>query len=94
MLFILKTLSFNDFVLYHLIILLYCFRGKYDIFVENKLVGNYDNRGSFGELALMYNMPRAATIVATTDGSLWAMVSYYKYIDFIFTEDPLTRKYF
>ncbi|KAJ8301326.1 hypothetical protein KUTeg_020313 [Tegillarca granosa] len=47
--------------------------GKYDIFVENKLVGNYDNRGSFGELALMYNMPRAATIVATTNGSLWAM---------------------
>lgn len=81
-------------MLYHLIILFYCFRGKYDIFVENNLVGNYDNRGSFGELALMYNMPRAATIVATTDGSLWAMVSYYNCIDFIFTEDPLTRKYF
>jgi len=26
------------------------------------LVGKYDNTGSFGELALMYNMPRAATI--------------------------------
>ena len=23
----------------------------------------------------MYNMPRAATIIATTDGTLWAMVS-------------------
>lgn len=25
---------------------------------EPKLVGGYDNAGSFGELALMYNMPR------------------------------------
>jgi len=25
-------------------------------------VGKCDNAGSFGELALMYNMPRAATI--------------------------------
>ncbi|XP_076105359.1 cAMP-dependent protein kinase type II regulatory subunit-like isoform X1 [Mytilus galloprovincialis] len=47
--------------------------GKYDIFVNGNLVGNYDTNGSFGELALMYNMPRAATIVATTEGTLWAM---------------------
>ncbi len=52
--------------------------GTYDIYVkidgEDKKVGSYDNQGSFGELALMYNMPRAATIVATSDGTLWAMV--------------------
>lgn len=47
--------------------------GIYDILVNNKKVGAYDNKGSFGELALMYNMPRAATIIATTDGTLWAM---------------------
>lgn len=52
--------------------------GTYNIFVakdneENKLVGKYENSGSFGELALMYNMPRAATIKAVTEGSLWAM---------------------
>ncbi|KAL5015494.1 hypothetical protein ScPMuIL_009764 [Solemya velum] len=47
--------------------------GTYDIHVDNKLVGQYENSGSFGELALMYNMPRAATIVATSDGTLWAM---------------------
>ncbi|XP_064633496.1 cAMP-dependent protein kinase type II regulatory subunit-like isoform X2 [Lineus longissimus] len=51
--------------------------GTYDIFVEiegkPKCIGNYDNQGSFGELALMYNMPRAATIVATSNGTLWAM---------------------
>uniref|UniRef100_L7M1F0 cAMP-dependent protein kinase type II regulatory subunit n=1 Tax=Rhipicephalus pulchellus TaxID=72859 RepID=L7M1F0_RHIPC len=52
--------------------------GTYHIFVstdteKDKLVGKYDGTGSFGELALMYNMPRAATIVAVTEGSLWAM---------------------
>nr|KAG5704593.1 hypothetical protein BaRGS_031857 [Batillaria attramentaria] len=53
--------------------------GKFDIYVEvdgkPKLVGNYENKGFFGELALMYNMPRAATIVATSDGVLWALAS-------------------
>ena len=55
-----------------------CCSGTYDIFVEvngeQRLIGAYDNKGSFGELALMYNMPRAATIVATSQGTLWAMV--------------------
>lgn len=51
--------------------------GKYDIFKiiagDNKHVGQYEDKGSFGELALMYNAPRAATITANTGGSLWAM---------------------
>ncbi|KAL7646373.1 UNVERIFIED_CONTAM: hypothetical protein RMT77_003284 [Armadillidium vulgare] len=53
--------------------------GIYNIFVEidpsgpPKLVGKYEHSGSFGELALMYNLPRAATIQAVTTGSLWAM---------------------
>ncbi|CAG7836926.1 unnamed protein product [Allacma fusca] len=53
--------------------------GKYKVFVkvdtepQAKAVGGYDGSGSFGELALMYNMPRAATVQAETDGSLWAM---------------------
>ena len=54
-------------------------RGVYDIFVKKDggdlCVGKYDNKGSFGELALMYNTPRAATIVATQDGALWGLVS-------------------
>lgn len=54
-------------------------RGTYDILVtkdnQTRSVGQYDNRGSFGELALMYNTPRAATIVATSEGSLWGLVS-------------------
>ena len=37
------------------------------------LVFTYDNRGWFGELALMYNCPRAATVIARTDGVLWRL---------------------
>lgn len=40
---------------------------------EPKCVGSYDSSGSFGELALMYNMPRAATVQSDSEGSLWAM---------------------
>lgn len=47
--------------------------GYFDIIVNGNTVGKYENKGSFGELALMYNQPRAATIVATSTGSLWAM---------------------
>jgi len=47
--------------------------GVYDIFVNKEKVGAYNEQGSFGELALMYNMPRAATIVAKTKGKLWAL---------------------
>ena len=47
--------------------------GVYDIYVSGSNVGQYDNKGQFGELALMYNMPRAATIKAKTKGRLWAL---------------------
>jgi len=56
--------------------------GVYNIYVNDGtkevLVGKCDSRGSFGELALMYNMPRAATVQAASEadggqGMLWAM---------------------
>lgn len=52
--------------------------GKYKVFITkegepDKVVASYDGEGSFGELALMYNMPRAATVQAETEGNLWAM---------------------
>lgn len=54
-------------------------RGTFDIELKadgtTRTVGSYDNRGSFGELALMYNTPRAATIIATSPGALWCLVS-------------------
>lgn len=49
-------------------------RGVFDIVVSGTCVGQYNNKGSFGELALMYNTPRAATIIATQDGALWGLV--------------------
>jgi cAMP-dependent protein kinase regulator len=56
-----------------------CFSGEFSIHVNaedgisTKKVGTYKGSGFFGELALMYNQPRAATIIAETDGSLWGM---------------------
>ncbi|ETO14205.1 hypothetical protein RFI_23162 [Reticulomyxa filosa] len=38
-----------------------------------KKVFSYDGKGSFGELALLYNAPRAATVRAATDGLLWVV---------------------
>jgi len=51
--------------------------GFYDVYKliedDNIKVASYDNKGSFGELALMYNAPRAATIVSVDAGTLWAL---------------------
>jgi cAMP-dependent protein kinase regulator len=40
---------------------------------DNIKVASYDNKGSFGELALMYNAPRAATVSSVDGGTLWAL---------------------
>jgi cAMP-dependent protein kinase regulator len=52
--------------------------GVYDIhvskehdFANSTKVGEYNQTGSFGELALMYNQPRSATIIASSNGILW-----------------------
>ncbi|KAJ3361177.1 hypothetical protein GGF32_007732 [Allomyces javanicus] len=54
--------------------------GTLDVFVtragddeEPTKVADYGPGGSFGELALMYNAPRAATVTATSDCVLWAL---------------------
>ena len=38
-------------------------RGRMDVFVDSKNVGNVPIAGCFGELALLYDVPRAATVV-------------------------------
>src|SRR5690348_5182221 len=53
--------------------------GECDIFVEPKEggapwhVSTVGKDGSFGELALIYGSPRAATVKARTDTRLWAI---------------------
>ena len=61
--------------------------GKFEVFVKNgdeeKMVATCtpEEHNAFGELALMYNAPRAATVVAATSGKLWALDRVaFKYI--------------
>ena len=41
--------------------------------VDGKGVGTAQSGSSFGELALMYNAPRAATVVTVEDGVIWKL---------------------
>eukprot|EP00736_Rhodelphis_marinus_P000174 Rmarinus@m.19539 len=47
--------------------------GSFEVLVDGNQVLTYDNKGSFGDLALMYNAPRAATVRALTEAKLWAI---------------------
>jgi len=52
--------------------------GRVEVYIESdedpqKLVASYKEGDSFGELAIMYNAPRAATCVAKSDVKLWAL---------------------
>ena len=40
---------------------------------EDTFLKEYQPGESFGELALLYNAPRAATIVCKTDSQLWSL---------------------
>ncbi|CAI5756357.1 unnamed protein product [Candida verbasci] len=47
--------------------------GTVDFYVNDEKVSSFSEGSSFGELALMYNSPRAATAIAATDVSCWAL---------------------
>jgi len=48
-------------------------QGEVDIFVNETYVGSIGDGGSFGELALIYGTPRAASIKAKTETKLWGI---------------------
>ncbi len=50
--------------------------GGFDILVNGRKVADFGDgtpNMSFGELALLYNSPRAATVVSRTTSKLWAI---------------------
>ncbi|XP_029191675.2 cAMP-dependent protein kinase type I-alpha regulatory subunit-like [Acropora muricata] len=47
--------------------------GEVDVFVSDEYVSTIGEGGSFGELALIYGTPRAATLKSKTDVKLWAI---------------------
>ncbi|CAF0762704.1 unnamed protein product [Brachionus calyciflorus] len=47
--------------------------GEVAVYVNNELVTNISDGGSFGELALIYGQLRAATVKAKSDVKLWAI---------------------
>lgn len=48
-------------------------QGLFVALKDEKEVFTYENKGSFGELALMYNCPRAATVLSKSSGTLWCV---------------------
>ncbi|XP_060517416.1 cGMP-dependent protein kinase 1-like [Cylas formicarius] len=47
--------------------------GKYRVMVKGKAVGDFDDIRVFGELAILYNAKRLASIQALTDGKVWVL---------------------
>ncbi|CAB1313162.1 unnamed protein product [Coregonus sp. 'balchen'] len=48
-------------------------QGETDVYVNNEWVTNIGEGGSFGELALIYGTPRAATVRAKSNVKLWGI---------------------
>ncbi|XP_031674431.1 cAMP-dependent protein kinase type I-beta regulatory subunit-like [Oncorhynchus kisutch] len=48
-------------------------QGEVDVYVNGEWVTSIGEGGSFGELALIYGTPRAATVKAKTDMKLWGI---------------------
>ena len=51
----------------------YFFLGSCEVTINGAFIANVAEHSSFGDLALMYNSPRAATITATSHCTLWTL---------------------
>jgi cAMP-dependent protein kinase regulator len=77
--------------------------GQFDIFVNRKhksttsdlgdKVASCEEGACFGELALMYNAPRAATVVAKSKGKLWGLDSTSFKMMLVTSENSRKKKY-
>ena len=47
--------------------------GDYEVIKEGKILGSLGVGKAFGELAILYNCKRTASIKAVTDGKVWAL---------------------
>ena len=47
--------------------------GEYEVIKDGKVLGRLGVGKAFGELAILYNCKRTASIKAVTDGKLWAI---------------------
>lgn len=50
-----------------------CASGSYEVLMKGKVVNTFDNIRVFGEIAILYNAKRNATIRAKKDGKLWVL---------------------
>lgn len=48
-------------------------KGLFDVYVQGVHVGEYVNQGHFGELALLHNCPRAASVMSVGGGCIWSL---------------------
>jgi cAMP-dependent protein kinase regulator len=56
-------------------------------------IGDIEGAGSFGELALMYNCPRSATVKATDNGILWVL-DRYTFKQILVDTTEMKRRYY
>jgi CRP-like cAMP-binding protein len=58
------------------------------------VVKSYTNGESFGELALLHDSPRSATVTAVTDCTLWTLgLRYYSHFLILFRHHPIIITY-
>merc|ERR1719440_693395 len=47
--------------------------GKYSVAINGSIIKEMSENQTFGEMALLYSIPRTATVVCTEDGEIWRM---------------------